>query len=281
VSAFVARLGTDLNEPLLPPARLGWPNDLTSTDPDSGYEVRVAAGALAELRAEARRGARLRGPTVETGGLLLGQIDDACRVVWVSVASGPPLDSRLSAWQFQHGIQGVEELIAHHDQASAGTVRFVGLWHSHPDGPAAPSPTDRQGMADLLVPFARAPRRALLAIVGGPPHRWLAWLEASAPPDVFFRLLARTSTTTLGGQPRPRDADGQTGPWWPGGYALGGPHTQAEQAAVVSAGPLGLWHRTRRAWRRNGGPVGGDRTPPDAHHGGFTSDGAHRGAETP
>jgi len=95
MSALVVRLDTDLDQPARPPARLDWPNDLTSTDPASGYEIRIAAEALAELRAEARRGARLRGRKVETGGLLLGQIDDACRVVWVSVATGPPPDSRL------------------------------------------------------------------------------------------------------------------------------------------------------------------------------------------
>jgi molybdopterin/thiamine biosynthesis adenylyltransferase/proteasome lid subunit RPN8/RPN11 len=280
MSAFVVRLGTDLDQAPLPPTHLDWPDDLTSLDPASGYEVRIAAGALAELRTEARRGARLRGRKVETGGLLLGQIDDACRVVWVSAASGPPPDSRLSAQHFQHGIQGVEDMIAHHDQATAGAVRFVGLWHSHPDGPAAPSPTDRQGMADLLVPVARAPRRALLAIVGGPPPRWSAWLEADAPPEVFVRLLARTSTTQ-GGRLPSRAGQKQPGPWWPGGYALGGPRTQAEQASSARGGPLGWWRRARRGWMRHRLPVGGDRPPPDARQSGLAAGGTDRKAEGP
>jgi integrative and conjugative element protein (TIGR02256 family) len=272
MSALVVRLDTDLDQPPRPLARLGWPNDLTSTDPATGYEVRLAAGALAELRAETRRGARLRDRKVETGGLLLGQIDDACRVVWVSAASGPPPDSRLSAQHFQHGIQGVEELIAHHDQSSAGTVRFVGLWHSHPDGPAAPSPTDRQGMADLLVPFRRAPRRALLAIVGGLPSRWSAWLKAGAPPDVFVRLLTPTSTTTPDGGLLPRNAEKDTGSWWPGGYALSGPGTQPAQATRARLGPLGWWWRRARQARVRGrslAEVG--RTPSGDHQGGLTS----------
>jgi integrative and conjugative element protein (TIGR02256 family) len=276
----VARLGTDLDQAPLPPARLGWPNDLTSVDPHSGYEVRFAGGALAELRAEARRGARLRGPKVETGGLLLGQIDDACRVIWVSAASGPPPDSRLSVWHLQHGIQGAEELITHHDRASAGTVRFVGLWHSHPDGPASPSPTDHQGMADLLIPVSRAPRRALLVIVGGLPPRWSAWLETDAPPEVFVRLQAGSSTATPDGRQPPRTSEDHPGPWWPGGYTLGGPRTQAEQAMETRFDPLHWRYRARRRWLRNAGPVDGDRTHPGSHQGGLAA-GGDRGAGNP
>jgi proteasome lid subunit RPN8/RPN11/molybdopterin/thiamine biosynthesis adenylyltransferase len=280
MSAFVVRLGTDLDQAPLPPARLGWSNDLSSVDRASGYEVRIAAGALAELHAETRRGVRLRGRAVETGGLLLGQIDDACRVVWVSAASGPPPDSRLSVQHFEHGIEGVEELIAHHDQATAGAVRFVGLWHSHPDGPAAPSPTDRQGMADLLVPVAKAPRRALLAIVGGPPASWSVWSEAGAPPEVFVRLLTRMSTNRAGQLPV-SVANGQAGPWWPGGYALDGPRTQAEQDSSARSGPLGWWPRTRRAWLRHWLPVGDDRTPPAPQQRGLAARGTDREADTP
>jgi proteasome lid subunit RPN8/RPN11/molybdopterin/thiamine biosynthesis adenylyltransferase len=280
MSAFVVRLGTDLDQAPLPPARLGWSNDLSSVDRASGYEVRIAAGALAELHAETRRGVRLRGRAVETGGLLLGQIDDACRVVWVSAASGPPPDSRLSVQHFEHGIEGVEELIAHHDQATAGAVRFVGLWHSHPDGPAAPSPTDRQGMADLLVPMAKAPRRALLAIVGGPPASWSVWSEAGGPPEVFVRLLTRMSTNRAGQLPV-SVANGQAGPWWPGGYALDGPRTQAEQDSSARSGPLGWWPRTRRAWLRHWLPVGDDRTPPAPQQRGLAARGTDREADTP
>jgi hypothetical protein len=143
-------------------------------------------------------------------------------------------------------------------------VRFVGLWHSHPDGPAAPSPTDRQGMADLLVPVARAPRRALLAIVGGPPPRWSAWLDAGASPDLFVRLLVRISTVD-GGRLPPRAGEGQSGPWWPGGYALGGPRVRAEQAVDAHAGRFSWWRRARRVWLRTSGTDGGDRIQQGPH----------------
>jgi hypothetical protein len=42
-------------------------------DGTSGYQVRISQPALTRMRAEVRRGGRLRGLDIETGGLLLGQ----------------------------------------------------------------------------------------------------------------------------------------------------------------------------------------------------------------
>ena len=280
MSAFVVRLGTDLDQAPLPPARLGWSNDLSSVDRDSGYEVRVAAGALAELHAETRRGARLRGRAVETGGLLLGQIDDACRVVWVSVASGPPPDSRLSAQHFEHGIEGAQDLITHHDRATAGAARFVGLWHSHPDSPAAPSPTDRQGMADLLVPVAKAPRRALLAIVGGPSAQ-LVGVAGVGRTARGVRPAADTTSTNRGGQLPVSVADGQQGP---GGRAATPSTVHAPKqrkllvpAVVRSAGGAG----PGVTGCATGCPSATTPPPPSDQQRGSATGGPGREAETP
>ena len=51
--------------------RLVWPNDAVFGGVSGKYEVRVSTRALAEMRAEVRRSARVRGPNVETGGMLL------------------------------------------------------------------------------------------------------------------------------------------------------------------------------------------------------------------
>jgi integrative and conjugative element protein (TIGR02256 family) len=136
----------------------------------------------------------------ETGGLLLGQIDDASRVIWVSFApTPPPPDSEHRPDAFVHGVEGVADRIDRYQRASAGTVGFVGMWHTHPGGLAAPSPTDLQGMGRLLSPAGRAPRRALLMILGGcvgrwspdSRSRWSAWLGGSGDPAVHAELVNR------------------------------------------------------------------------------------------
>lgn len=170
---------------------LGWPNDLVTSDRDSGYQVRISPQALAGMRTEARRGARIRGPKIETGGLLLGEVDHACRCIWIDDVSGPPPDSLLSEVHFDHGIEGVEELIGYHRERTGKLSTFVGLWHIHPFGAAAPSPTDKAAMTALVTPITGGPSRALVLIVGAPDQRWTEWLEGSARPDVYVRFVTR------------------------------------------------------------------------------------------
>jgi integrative and conjugative element protein (TIGR02256 family) len=195
---------------------LGWPADLICKDDARGYEIRISQPALARMRAEVRRGARLRGPDIETGGLLLGQVDDACRCVWVDDASGPPPDSLLSAVHFDHGVEGVEELIAYHRERSGRLTTFVGMWHSHPCGAAEPSRTDKAAMAALVTPVADAPRRALIVIVGGHDDRWASFADGRQAPDVYARLCSRASDAEPIEAP-PVPANHHTDAW-PGGW---------------------------------------------------------------
>ncbi|MFM9584148.1 ThiF family adenylyltransferase [Streptomyces caniscabiei] len=193
-----------------------WPNDTVLTE-EGGYQVRISTAALAEMRAEARRGARVRGPRVETGGMLLGAIDDATRILWIDEATGPPLDSLLSEHHFEHGTTGIREHLAARRTATQATTRFLGMWHTHPHGPARPSPTDLAAMGTLTLPLEDTPPRALVLIAGGPTPIWKAWLEDNQSPDFYARLADRTDT------PAPAPAGVRPGQpnitWWPGGYA--------------------------------------------------------------
>lgn len=201
------------------PRWLTWPNDTTITDDATGYDVRIAPAALAEMRAEARRGARVRGPRVETGGMLLGTIDDATGIIHVDEATGPPPDSLLSDTYFQHGLDGVTHHLASRRTATGNTSRFLGLWHTHPHTPAQPSATDRTAMELLTLPLDDAPTRALVLIAGGPPPVWQKWLTTTDGPDLYARLATRTTTAAT--PPAPTAPAGHPGPGlrWPGGYA--------------------------------------------------------------
>ncbi|MGI8448856.1 MAG: ThiF family adenylyltransferase [Streptosporangiaceae bacterium] len=215
--AAAVRLGASLVGRMLPAVTwLGWPNDHVCKDADSGYEIRIAQPALARIRAEVRRGARLRGANIETGGLLLGQVDDACRCIWIDDVSGPPPDSLLSAVHFDHGIEGVAELIAYYRERTGKLTTFVGMWHSHPYGEAEPSATDKAAMAALVTPVADGPRRALVVIVGGNDRNWPAWLDGAQAPDIYARFVAR-ATHTVPTEP-PSVPASHRADAWPGGW---------------------------------------------------------------
>lgn len=196
---------------------LRWTDDQSMDDPITGYQVRLAQPALAEMRAETRRGLRLRGRDVETGGLLLGQVDLATRVIWVDAATGPPPDSILSASYFEHGTQGVAEIRDAQRHNSGRTSDFVGYWHTHPDGLASPSDTDQHGMTQLVE---RVPgcRRAVMLILGGTQHEWNEWLETGAVPDSYVQVVDRAHVMNAPKATTHLVRRGPTGPSWPGGY---------------------------------------------------------------
>jgi integrative and conjugative element protein (TIGR02256 family) len=216
---------------------LGWPNDHVCEDTDSGYQIRISQPALARIRAEVRRGARLRGAKIETGGLLLGQVDDACRCIWVDDVSGPPPDSLLSAAHFDHGIEGVDELIAYHRERTGKLSNFVGMWHSHPYGKAEPSLTDEAAMAALVTPVSDGPRQALIVIVGGDETSWPAWVDGRHAPDVYARFATRAAHVQPI-QPPPVPASHRTDAW-PGGW-----RSRPQPASPKARKPL--WLRLRR-----------------------------------
>ncbi|MCI4085651.1 ThiF family adenylyltransferase [Streptomyces sp. MMS21 TC-5] len=196
---------------------LTWLNDTVITDEATGYDVRLTLAALAEMRAEARRGARVRGRHVETGGMLLGAVDDASGVIFVDEAVGPPPDSLLTEAYFQHGLTGVSGHLVARRTATGGISRFLGMWHTHPHTLARPSATDRAAMTRLTLPLEDAPSRALVLIAGGPTDTWHNWLTSASTPDFYAHLATRTA---------PADTEplvlvslldlGST--VWPGGY---------------------------------------------------------------
>lgn len=207
-----------------------WTPDHVLDDPATGYQVRLSAEATAQMHAETRRGLRIRGRDVETGGMLLGQTDTATRIVWVDTATGPPPDSVLSADYFRHGTVGIEEIRDAHRRATGRTSDFVGYWHIHPDGPAAP--TDRQGMSSL-VDLVAGCRRPLMLILGGSPAQWDAWIDRAERPATLARVVRRGEnlldpTASTAGNVRHAPA----GRAWPGGFS------QRDHASLQ---PTGWW----------------------------------------
>ncbi|OXR47127.1 Molybdopterin-synthase adenylyltransferase [Nocardia cerradoensis] len=188
MSAIATQIGT--TSPAPGTTRLDWPNDHVARDDTGQYEIRLTQRALHEMRAETRRGARVRNASIETGGMLLGSFDEAINVVHVDVATGPSPDSKLSDIFFSHGTEGTQEIIDRYRSQTNGRIGFVGIWHTHPYGRAHPSPTDVAGMKWLVSP-AGAGRRALMLILGGDHASWTDWVESGKPPSMYVRVVTR------------------------------------------------------------------------------------------
>lgn len=177
-----------------------FPNDLPLHDPINGHEIRVAPDAIAEMQAWARRTHRLA-PLDETGGHLFGERDDALGVVWVTDVLGPPADSQASPEGFVCGIDGVLDATAAIESRSRAACRPVGMWHTHPNSPPSPSPTDHDGMAQIINdPDTRTPRQLLMILGGNPDQHMLgAYAYERGQPN---RLPARYAIVALVGRAR-------------------------------------------------------------------------------
>ena len=147
--------------------RFEWPADQVLDEPSSGYQVRLSASAWSEMKGWIATNNRTRGNEVETGGLLFGERNELLKIVWVDDLSGPPPDSSHSRSGFICGTGGTAELAREKAERTRGLVRFLGMWHTHPNGLPVPSTTDFRGI-EQLIRATNTPRgRQLMLIVGG------------------------------------------------------------------------------------------------------------------
>lgn len=129
---------------------------------DAGWEIRLSPHAEAQMRLFRRR----RLPN-ETGGVLLGEVDNARRVVYVAAALPSPADSIEWPAVYVRGAKGLRERINEAQRLSGHTLSYVGEWHSHPDGIAAePSTLDRQAFDYLMREMSNDGLPAVMLIQG-------------------------------------------------------------------------------------------------------------------
>lgn len=110
---------------------------------------------------------RQRGLPNETGGILLGYFDQKLKMLHLVDALPAPLDSEAAPDGFTRGKQGLTEIRDECLRRAANIVDYVGDWHSHPRGVAAPpSTTDLGLIAQLTATMAQDGLPALMLIVG-------------------------------------------------------------------------------------------------------------------
>ena len=183
--------------------------DICLRDNVDGYAVTIAPQALTQLQAWVRQSEEINGPLVETGGHIFGERNDAARVIWVSEVSGPPPDSKASPNGFVCGIEGVAEASKDKSRSSGGSIRFVGMWHTHPKGSPKPSDTDYRSMQEIVDSPALSCPRSLLLIVGTTHEQGafvattLLFSKGRVPPFHELARQAEPATITLPENPDP------------------------------------------------------------------------------
>lgn len=103
----------------------------------------------------------------ETGGVLVGYIDQKLRHIYVVDALPAPADSVSERGSFIRGIDGLNEKLGEIGRRTANIVGYLGEWHSHPpfSGPS-PSPWDKLLVKTLADVLALDGLPALMMIVG-------------------------------------------------------------------------------------------------------------------
>lgn len=102
----------------------------------------------------------------ETGGILVGVIDQKLRTITIVDASSAPPDSSAEATSFVRGTDGSQDYVTRCETLTGHMVSYTGEWHSHPAGySAAPSLTDVTLLATLATRLAADGVPALMAIV--------------------------------------------------------------------------------------------------------------------
>ena len=174
------------------------------------YSVRVCRHAEREMSGWARRSVRMAGTTIETGGLVFGEWNEAAGVLWVTDVEGPPPDSDAAEDHFTCGTEGMEAAAKKRHSRFRGSVDCVGSWHTHPTSTPHPSTVDISAVAQLLGGPGSSRRACLILILSGSPDKPVlgahAFRAKLAGKNHTFILPSASATVRLGTQPeRPRN----------------------------------------------------------------------------
>ena len=164
---------------------------LLSVDPANAFEIRISQSAWLEMQKHVDRSAWRFGQRVETGGILLGERDETLKIIWVDEFSPPPSDSTLTQTEFICGIRGTAQLHAKRERETRGSIRYIGMWHTHPESLPVPSSTDLLAVSKLSSETGGQFAHSLMVIIGTPYHRLALATYAFSQAELRQRRFSR------------------------------------------------------------------------------------------
>jgi len=128
----------------------------------SGYRLFTDKELIGQLRA-----LRAEKLPLETGGVLLGSWDLQRRIVYVVAMIPSPVDSEECPDSYVRGCEGLLLAVREAEERTGGQIRYVGEWHSHPDGYSSnPSDHDHDLLAWLHNHVGKEGLPPVMLIVG-------------------------------------------------------------------------------------------------------------------
>ena len=164
---------------------------LLSVDPANAFEIRISQSAWLQMQRHVDRSAWRFGQRVETGGILLGERDETLKIMWVDEFRPPPSDSTLTPTEFICGTRGTAHLHAKRNRESRGSIRYIGMWHTHPESLPVPSSTDLLAMSTLSSGTGGQFAHSLMIIIGTPYHRLALATYAFSQAELRQRRFSR------------------------------------------------------------------------------------------
>lgn len=103
----------------------------------------------------------------ETGGVILGYIDQKLKHIYVVDVLNAPPDSDADLTGFTRGVEGLKAALSEVARRTANIVGYIGEWHSHPEFfSACPSSIDDALIKELADILEQDGQPALMIIVG-------------------------------------------------------------------------------------------------------------------
>jgi len=170
---------------------------LRSSDLTNGFEIRISQRAWCQMERNVKNSGWRFGDRVETGGILLGERDESLKIMWVDEFSPPPCDSKQTPSEFICGTRGTADLHQKRDRMSRGSIRYIGMWHTHPESYPLPSGTDIQAMAALSEETGGLLAHSLMIVIGTPYQRLALATYAFSGAELNHKTFIRTCSVSF------------------------------------------------------------------------------------
>lgn len=126
----------------------------------SGWRVRIRQDLIDQLIHQAQEAA----PN-ETGGILIGMVATKQRTIYITRLLDAPGDSEHCPYAFKMGVNDIPDQVRTIMQKTGNLIRYVGEWHSHPQGPSSLSQKDQETVQQLRTYLNKIGMPTLVMVV--------------------------------------------------------------------------------------------------------------------